>query len=685
VITWTLALLSAGLGLWSDTEDRRRPQRWRMPASLLNRVLYAQTVYRKEPVQRQLLGLLGSLSRGYGEKLKAVFAEAAELHQAQLEPLEPASAFTEEGGRDSRSRSRHLVDAIKQIALWRMMPEPGYRDLRLEPHVLWFARELNRAYKRGLKMRASVLRGEVEEGSALPEERPQTLEMLGVKNPDDIPHAELSRTAREIAGKWSQIFDWVDANNVQLQDKTWQDAIAESDAWHEGGFANEGTFRGPVVPGVPIMVWPDGSRLDRLLTAEQLGQEGASMDHCVGGYWKYLRDNVNAIYSLRGPDLVPYMTLSFEIPASRGSVNLEEYKGPKNEAIDNATALANARGMEALLRGAGVELTGDRTAVGMPVAIITDQELKTLEAHEKRFSVANINNSWRADWEHLAEELSQLKRRKEEAEEKVEELEDAERNIWEAKSAIREWEEELEVKGTILRQARNSGSDEDIEEAEQELEDAREELEGARTELEENTVARDELNQEGFHIESVVEIESEIDDTEDRLQRRREDGPDIDFSLGILIEKIEEVTGLEINRTDRYLPFDPNDIEEMTLSYKVYGPSGAELLDLEVQPAANLEHEYLYETNDYEEPCDHAKSDTLIGFLIQSGALKTTKQKLEELPAVLPAWAPRMSVESFLTDNRTFAKRHGTGEAYGRTLLQARPGRRDIPRLLGPA
>ena len=652
MIVWTLAALSMGLGLWSDSGDRRRPQRRRGSASLLTRVFYANSTYPKDPVQRQLLLLLGSLSRDYGEKIRAVLAEGL---KSGLAP--------------------------QDIATWRLMPDVGYRDARLEPHVFWIARELNRAYKRGLRMRVDY-------------------ETLGYKKEEEVPLGELRSAARQISQGWSQIHDWVDATGAQLQNITWQDAVAESTAWHEGGFANEGTFRGPVIPGVPVIVWPDGSRLDRLLTAEQIGQEGASMDHCVGGYWRFVRDNINAIYSFRTPDGVPYMTMSFEIPASKGMLELEEYKGRKNEAIENASALAMVIGMEEFLESQGIILAGDQTASGRDIAVITPEALSGLKKNIDRFDLQPIIKNWRQEWENKDEKIINLSSEVERADSEESALASLKTEHDNLTSEIEGFNEDLLTAKKDLKKALNRREQPDMFEdmdsddvedaiwqAKEDLDEAEYEASSAKENLESIEKGIDELEQCDVYEGHADDLRGEIEDLRHELEGLKQGGANTSWALKQLFENIEHITGLSFSTGDVDDPGSwGGDIEDRSETYTVKTSSGNPLIDLQVHNAIDPSTSYIFETGEeHSDHCESATSDNLIDWLIEANLLSTSENTIDKasIQAIGPSWVKGMDAANFLTDNRTFRRKYGDSVAFGRGRpLRARLAVRDKPRLL---
>jgi len=155
-------------------------------------------------------------------------------------------------------------------------------------------------------------------------------------------------------------------------------------------------FGGAVSRGIEVVAWPDGWVVDRLVTARQLEEEGASMSHCVAGYWAEgssgaggVRDDAIAIFSLRGPDRVPRIT--WEVDRDNGRI-LQEH-GPSDGELEAQPLEVQWRVQDAqtLLRdGPGpVAPRGRRwvapphaTAVLTPVAwqdALSDRQMRMLE------------------------------------------------------------------------------------------------------------------------------------------------------------------------------------------------------------------------------------------------------------------------------------------------------------------
>jgi len=105
----------------------------------------------------------------------------------------------------------------------------------------------------------------------------------------------------------SYLQDWWRAEHPNLFAYTWREAVAASDAWHQQ-FRGQALAGGPAFPGIPVTRWPDGARIERLVTRRQLESEGASMEHCVGGHWDSVRDGLGLVFSYRDAGGIPRAT-----------------------------------------------------------------------------------------------------------------------------------------------------------------------------------------------------------------------------------------------------------------------------------------------------------------------------------------------------------------------------------------
>jgi len=175
---------------------------------------------------------------------------------------------------------------------------------RSTPHLSWIVRELLRAWHKSL-------------------EGDQTLLFFLGWLPD-----------------LQEIVDWASEEHIDLTPYSVQEAAVASALWHEQ-FKHTAEFRNPLPDGVVVARFSNGSTIHRLVTKQQLENEGKSMGHCVGGYWPDIKTNRSHIYSLRGPNRVPQATweLTYPTPAITGRVtwDLNQLVGPENIPISIAS------------------------------------------------------------------------------------------------------------------------------------------------------------------------------------------------------------------------------------------------------------------------------------------------------------------------------------------------------------
>ena len=140
--------------------------------------------------------------------------------------------------------------------------------------------------------------------------------------------------------------DWVESleENDSIFNYTYDRAAAESTAWHEGG---ESSGEYDAISGYNIVhgpQWQDengnpipqyqGWTIQKVVSENDLAVEGDKCDHCVGGYWHKVKNEISTIYSLRDPSNEPHVTIetdgsgetAFQIFGKSNSEPKQEYK-----------------------------------------------------------------------------------------------------------------------------------------------------------------------------------------------------------------------------------------------------------------------------------------------------------------------------------------------------------------------
>jgi hypothetical protein len=542
-------LAAAGLGLWAVAEDertppsRRYPQRFRRRSTLFDRVLFAFKHFGKDQVRRDFFWALSHIENQYDHFLMRTGVQ----------------------------------QQIATAPIWRLVPPMDMTSRRLEPHIFWLVREIDRMNRQ--------------------RERHFTTE------PDDDVLGTYGDCLRELVIEWPSIRDWVVQENISLQDKTWSDAIAEARAWHQAGFSKEGTYRAPVVPGVPVMVWPDGARLDRLVTKQQLEQEGQSMNHCVGGYWPEARDGDVAIYSYRNPEGVPYATLAFDtlhaaVPQT-WNLTLSEFKGHNDEVIIN----------EAVQRrmGAWIDFMGDHKIV--------------IDDDESDMTAVGGSNAW-IDEEDLDRLRAELKKHEDPYE------------------VLKVWFRELEAKYSVWRAAT-------------------EELNEVETDPEADADQVKDMEEKRFTIqddlESLIELGAPVDNAlaQQVALIREATKLDIDFNY----ETDQDIDG--------HHRLGMGELTDNHLYDKWYIALRMKTWDVEVHRWANPSHGYLFVIIDDSAwaDADGDKGDSLLNVMLEAGIVEVISVEREKPVQVLtgdPAWISGFEPMDFALPQQEFVEKYGT-------------------------
>jgi len=141
-----------------------------------------------------------------------------------------------------------------------------------------------------------------------------------------------------IASVWPRLRDWAVATNKNVYDYSLTDAMVASRRWHDK-FSLQPSVGCSVPPGRPIAAWQDGARIDRLVTKRDVEFEGASMGHCVAGYWPSVRDGKSVILSYRNPLGVPLVTCDLRKGAD-GTIMVPQIQGPFDSFVQDRLAAA---------------------------------------------------------------------------------------------------------------------------------------------------------------------------------------------------------------------------------------------------------------------------------------------------------------------------------------------------------
>ena len=123
----------------------------------------------------------------------------------------------------------------------------------------------------------------------------------------------------------------------QLGSKTWEEVKEDSDEWHEA-ISNRGSGKfyepyrrdaeGNLDDERIVRTYPDGYKMVRVESSNDLDVEGHLMHHCVGSYASEVRRGSTTIYSLRDPYNRPKVTIEV---SPDGQV--KQIQGPSNSEV----------------------------------------------------------------------------------------------------------------------------------------------------------------------------------------------------------------------------------------------------------------------------------------------------------------------------------------------------------------
>jgi hypothetical protein len=220
-----------------------------------------------------------------------------------------------------------------------LLPRPGTKNAELEKYVPWTFREIGRDEN-------GPLLEQVFAFLARPDRRKDGSVTLSNYMAARRHYEEgIGGRAITVRTHWIQIMDWVDAEGVDLYRYDLEQAVRAQQEWHDR-FRRDVHRGQPTSRGIVWVRWPDGATVERLCTPELLEQEGASMGHCVGGYWPDVRDDKSIIYSYRDPAGVPQATVELK-PYEEDHAEYDEdhhrglavqLQGPNDAAIQDDLA-----------------------------------------------------------------------------------------------------------------------------------------------------------------------------------------------------------------------------------------------------------------------------------------------------------------------------------------------------------
>jgi len=266
---------------------------------------------------RTVEGVSGSWRDRWGDDIKGLAIDYATMPHATGEPP-AASRFDRylpwlaktfnDLTKGSVKAMRKAVASIPDEA-WEALEDRGFARERAQPTVLGLLREepSNR------KSIFYQLRDRPEVWDA-------GQRWLGETNP----------YLEDLVIRFRSVVDWAEAEGVDLNQYSAQEALDASEKWAEGREAGE------VPQGRVIFQWTDGWTVQHLTTQAQLDAEGEAMQHCVADYYSP-DDETTHIYSIRDPKGLPHVTIEWNadegyMPQVKGKQNYE----PKWEYLKRA-------------------------------------------------------------------------------------------------------------------------------------------------------------------------------------------------------------------------------------------------------------------------------------------------------------------------------------------------------------
>lgn len=149
--------------------------------------------------------------------------------------------------------------------------------------------------------------------------------------------AELFDVHRVLRGVFTGMYEWLNDTGANINSYNWLEALQAVREWHQqqcqvgDGEVYDDTDE-------EVYVFPDGYRIVKVTSANNLEVEGNKMRHCVGSYADQVQEGSVQIYSLRDTDNEPHVTIEIDsndwVNQIKGVANSEpkpEYKAKLKE------------------------------------------------------------------------------------------------------------------------------------------------------------------------------------------------------------------------------------------------------------------------------------------------------------------------------------------------------------------
>ena len=191
----------------------------------------------------------------------------------------------------------------------------GDKDTIIDPYLPWAASQLNKASKqarRALK-KARASGGNFADPDAVERYDDARIEYKNIR-------AGLSNTLGMIAR-------WADSESIDINRYDLRQAAEAAEIWLEDNPL-------PAEPGEVIYQFDDGWSIHRLMTDQQLEDEGNTLGHCVGDYCDVVDSGDVIIWSLRDAKSRPRVTIEWD-PESK---YIRQFKAKGNSMPTKAQA-----------------------------------------------------------------------------------------------------------------------------------------------------------------------------------------------------------------------------------------------------------------------------------------------------------------------------------------------------------
>jgi len=138
------------------------------------------------------------------------------------------------------------------------------------------------------------------------------------------------------------IFDWVIKNRINILNFDFETAFEESKKWHEESFKiTKKVNQVEEKEEDPSIVYrcKDKKHYFKILTPQELEEEGEMMGNCIGGYGYKIKDGKSVIISLRDEKNMPHVDIEIDAKTGeslqvRGKQNLDPVKKYKELIIE---------------------------------------------------------------------------------------------------------------------------------------------------------------------------------------------------------------------------------------------------------------------------------------------------------------------------------------------------------------